>query len=369
MRKITYPFETEEEKESFLEKYLEIFENKKNVIDEICIKINSSLNYKSILTGSFEQLIEFAIKYDKNRECSNWKELNNIFNYDSYRTKISNFIMSEWDKKENQESKVELNTCYYCSIDFINKISISYYRLEDFIKFATKEEWEKIDKNVGGNIYDNLKNINSLKNKIDLLNTDIIYKINEVLEQEKEKNHFTLDHVLPKADYPFLSLSLFNLVPCCSPCNSKFKLTKNFSISEEYFNKVVPSSDNHELEELLKFKILRDTSNLENFVSSIKKVEDLDIKLTNSNNDVESVNEYVHLFQLKGRYEFHKGKAFELIKKREKYSDSEIQKIANLVGYDFKTVKKDIFGKDCFESNNEPFEKYKQDIAKQLGII
>ncbi|MGX9987137.1 hypothetical protein [Soonwooa purpurea] len=27
------------------------------------------------------------------------------------------------------------------------------------------------------------------------------------------------------------------------------------------------------------------------------------------------------------------------------------------------------FGKECFESNNEPFEKYKQDIAHQLGMI
>lgn len=32
-----------------------------------------------------------------------------------------------------------------------------------------------------------------------------------------------LDHILPKADYPLLSLSLYNLVPCCPRCNSSFK--------------------------------------------------------------------------------------------------------------------------------------------------
>ena len=38
-----------------------------------------------------------------------------------------------------------------------------------------------------------------------------------------EKTTATLDHFYPKADYPFLALSLYNFVPSCQVCNSIFK--------------------------------------------------------------------------------------------------------------------------------------------------
>lgn len=37
----------------------------------------------------------------------------------------------------------------------------------------------------------------------------------------------TLEHYYPKAQYPHLSLSFYNLIPCCSTCNSKFKGTSH----------------------------------------------------------------------------------------------------------------------------------------------
>jgi 5-methylcytosine-specific restriction endonuclease McrA len=38
----------------------------------------------------------------------------------------------------------------------------------------------------------------------------------------------TLDHFFPKAEYPYLALSLYNLVPACQVCNSSLKGSKNF---------------------------------------------------------------------------------------------------------------------------------------------
>jgi hypothetical protein len=38
----------------------------------------------------------------------------------------------------------------------------------------------------------------------------------------------TLDHFFPKAEYPYLALSLYNLVPSCYTCNSNLKGTKDF---------------------------------------------------------------------------------------------------------------------------------------------
>jgi hypothetical protein len=38
----------------------------------------------------------------------------------------------------------------------------------------------------------------------------------------------TLDHFYPKAQYPFLGLSLYNLIPSCHSCNSSLKTTADF---------------------------------------------------------------------------------------------------------------------------------------------
>ncbi|MER2865515.1 hypothetical protein [Morganella morganii] len=42
---------------------------------------------------------------------------------------------------------------------------------------------------------------------------------------------FDLDHFYLKSRYPFLSLSFYNLIPCCGLCNSRYRSTKNFEIS------------------------------------------------------------------------------------------------------------------------------------------
>jgi hypothetical protein len=44
----------------------------------------------------------------------------------------------------------------------------------------------------------------------------------------KKRFRPTLDHFFPKANYPYLALSLYNLVPSCYVCNSSLKGTKNF---------------------------------------------------------------------------------------------------------------------------------------------
>lgn len=57
----------------------------------------------------------------------------------------------------------------------------------------------------------------------------------------------TLDHFFPKHRYPYLALSLYNLVPSCHTCNSSLKGRKNFYI-KKHLN---PLSD----DELVKFKL------------------------------------------------------------------------------------------------------------------
>lgn len=42
----------------------------------------------------------------------------------------------------------------------------------------------------------------------------------------------TLDHFYPKSNYPYLSLSLYNLVPSCHTCNSSLKGQIDFAVTE-----------------------------------------------------------------------------------------------------------------------------------------
>lgn len=53
----------------------------------------------------------------------------------------------------------------------------------------------------------------------------------------------TLDHYYPKGRYPYLGLSLYNLVPSCYSCNSSLKTTKDF-YKKKYLH---PFSDAEEI--------------------------------------------------------------------------------------------------------------------------
>ncbi|MCH4890664.1 hypothetical protein EZV73_23985 [Acidaminobacter sp. JC074] len=43
-----------------------------------------------------------------------------------------------------------------------------------------------------------------------------------------------LDHFYSKSDFPFLGISIFNLVPCCKVCNQSFKGSKKFIKTKKY---------------------------------------------------------------------------------------------------------------------------------------
>lgn len=55
-------------------------------------------------------------------------------------------------------------------------------------------------------------------------NADMIYTIDFDDAGNPIKSDF--DHFFPRSRYPFLALSLYNLIPACNRCNSRFKLAK-----------------------------------------------------------------------------------------------------------------------------------------------
>jgi hypothetical protein len=76
------------------------------------------------------------------------------------------------------------------------------------------------------------------------------------------------------------------------------------------------------------------------------------------------------MLNLQGCYNFHKTESLKLIKQRRIYSDSQIVALSKFLKMDVIEIKKHLFGTLLFENDsNEPFDKYKKDIAKELGII
>ena len=167
-----------------------------------------------------------------------------------------------------------------------------------------------------------------------------------------QKNHFTLDHFLPKAKCPILALSLYNLVPSCYSCNSKFK--KEEKLLENYLS---PTSGNFSVDREAKFKAY-----YENQVQQ----EDLVFKLEYPN----KIKDYISTFKLEERYKFHKNEVVSLVEKQKKYSESRIHEIANILKISDNQVKKDIFGEELFNGavQDKSFTKLKRDIAKNIGI-
>ena len=60
-----------------------------------------------------------------------------------------------------------------------------------------------------------------------------------------------------------------------------------------------------------------------------------------------------------------------MLKKKERYSVSQLDEISSIVKISSEQIKKDIFGKELFESNIQDMSmtKFKQDIAKDIGLI
>ncbi|GAA0721449.1 hypothetical protein GCM10009430_22730 [Aquimarina litoralis] len=86
---------------------------------------------------------------------------------------------------------------------------------------------------------------------------------------------YQLDHFYPRARFPYLAVSFFNLIPGCSPCNAQLKLDKDFNI----FTHVNPFHKS--FDDYFKFKLSKVV------VSSLNEVElEIENKSPHSDNSI-----------------------------------------------------------------------------------
>ena len=215
---------------------------------------------EDLLYGSFEKLQEIK---DRLGDMSKRDDVKELFNYETkFQKHISKFF----------EQYVEVHTCYFCNIEFINT-------------FMTKDE--------------------------------------------KIKNGFTLDHYIDKGKYPYLALSLYNLIPSCYTCNSKVKRVHSVET-------LSPASTHFDFDNKVKFKTFMQNRNLQ-----IDCEDDFALLLKEDFSDI--YKQYIDVFELDGRYKYHKYKIIEMINRRKEYPDSRIKELALLTQKTEEEVKQDLF--------------------------
>lgn len=170
----------------------------------------------------------------------------------------------------------------------------------------------------------------------------------------------TLEHYYPKAQYPHLSLSFYNLIPSCSACNSKFKGTKNQA------GKILhPYYDSFHKRAEFKVKIGK---------RLIKKSVDLEIDLKINDITDTKCKTTIDRFQLDKIYSQHNDIAKEIWNKAQVYNQSRIDELYKeffkKLRYKKEDVKNMIFCNYLHEDdiNKRNHSKLTQDIVKQFKI-
>lgn len=400
MIKVLYPYDKDISvlKESFNDRYynkvINYINGDVNELDNLLSRNinykNEELNLKKIITADFVELVEMVslINQDeetKKRICKYFEKIVNAKKTSVYKGAqgaISNFFMEE---------NLNLKACYYCNIDNINVFEerYTYNSAEDFINNAPKEVlllFNEISKETAEEIILN-RHLTSVYDYLDKILSSIVYNrlkreiidkwaILKVSEIIIKKNQFTLDHFLPKKEFPYFSLSLYNLIPSCSSCNCKFKGSLEF-LPDAKLKFLSPSSTEFSLSEDLEFNLLFNVmgNDLKEVLENVNSHDSFEIKIIDKNENT-GFETFLNMFKLRGRYEFHKNVAFEMISKRKIYSDSQVNEFSELlirkgINKDAESIKKDIFGSSIFndEEKNESFAKYKKSIAEQLGLI
>lgn len=171
-------------------------------------------------------------------------------------------------------------------------------------------------------------------------------------KNDKHKLRADLDHFYPKSKYPYFSMSIYNLVPCCKFCNSSLKHVKEFDITD-----VNPYEEN--FDDYFKFR------------TDILNDGDVYIEKTHLDH---RIDRYLDYFQIESLYSYHKNQAEEMIQKRIIYPESyidELYKNNELYFASKEEIKQLVIGyisdRGCL--NDEAFLKFRRDIAEQLHFI
>ncbi|WP_321469929.1 hypothetical protein [Halarcobacter sp.] len=293
---------------------------------------------------------------------------------------LSNFYNTK-DKKivfKKEESKkvkwtVDINAInrlikrkfknYPKELDLEKLITLNYSELYDLKEFIDKNnsfvKLNKTQKDYFYTLYQRLKKPEYIK---DLDITVCPYCNRNYVFNFKKANSLNataqLDHFFDKKDYPFFSVSIFNLVPSCQTCNQR-KSTQQNNIYHPFIE-----SFNDDMKFRLKIKDSKfyyDKNSLE-----------IESEIINNQ---KKVNSHIETFNIQNLYNEHKDIALELIQKAQVYNKSYIdelyQKYEGTLFKNREDVLRHITGGyvEDKDINKRPLSKLIKDISEELDLL
>jgi hypothetical protein len=202
-------------------------------------------------------------------------------------------------------------------------------------------------------------------------NTQYTLKTNQT---SGEKLLFHLDHYFPKSVYPYLSLSYYNLIPCCASCNMS-KSNKPFTLRDN----IHPYIDS--FHDIAKFKI--DNSSLADFLVDPNKNEEkitynVEIRAKYFGNKIyeTKLENYLREFRINEQYVQFKDLAAETYLKSKYYEKARRKELKSFfdgsgIHISDELIKRFILGnyhqdKDLLK---RPLAKFMKDIGEDLNLV
>jgi len=178
---------------------------------------------------------------------------------------------------------------------------------------------------------------------------------------------FQFDHFFSKTRYPFLSISMYNLIPSCASCNlSKGNLITNIITHYNPYHTSIAARS--------KFKLMYkpDVKKI-----SIGDISGLDLKIDYKHKLKQQrafVKEHNEIFDIVNIYQRHQDIVEDLLYKAVIYNSNfkkDIMKIKNLFNKNDRMYQRYLIGNYSKkeEISKRPLAKFTQDIARQLKLI
>lgn len=140
---------------------------------------------------------------------------------------------------------------------------------------------------------------------------------------ETIKSTADLDHFYPKSWFPLFSLSLYNFIPSCQICNTRFKLAKGKNILYPY---------DFGFEQDVKFEVMLDSASDINSLIGNNSNFKLEMIANKSSKNQEEIENSIELFRLKQLYQHHKEYVRELLYKKYAYCSTYKEQLEELFG-------------------------------------
>lgn len=368
MRKVEYP-----KGANYEQVYLAIFSNEitqlRNDWDALRTA-NAELGYlpqsfDKILTTKYSDLVTWYNTFKQlskaRREALN-KELKKIFDYDKWCAEIAEYF-------KKPQNGFHISACHYCDMAYINVFEVDPN--EDalyFLNNAADDELQKLTKSTPRIAY--IKAQRPYTNRADY-NRVAAYMRWSTNKWDRTfkpnynyRHHFDIDHVLPKSEFELVALSLYNFVPSCQICNQKLKKTRVLGTNGTPKEKLSPTSPHFDFDKNTEFHIVPKSGVKPGRLRPTLHPQDYDLQLDAIDPDYD---DFIKLFKLQERYQFHKKVALHWQEMRTKYSDARIRMMAASLSnpsFSFKRIKSDIFQSDLYGSGSMSFEKLRRDILK-----